>query len=213
MAGFAENAGVFPYMVESVRRTLFSSEPVGVIAPNGDGWTAEVMDWNVPENQDLRRTLRPSIPWRYFGGRRPVSGRLIGGCLEVLGWLRGTSVWPLESDFDEAILFLETSEETPAPAIVARELRALGAMGILARLSGLIVGRPGGSEVSIDQFDDYDRAVLGVVHEEAGLSDLAVVTQMDFGHTDPMFVLPYGVTAQIDPLAHTFAILESAVTD
>jgi muramoyltetrapeptide carboxypeptidase LdcA involved in peptidoglycan recycling len=36
---------------------------------------------------------------------------------------------------------------------------------------------------------------------------------MDFGHTDPMFVLPYGVRAQIDCQNHRFAILESAVLD
>ncbi|MFN7985094.1 MAG: hypothetical protein U0Q11_24900 [Vicinamibacterales bacterium] len=38
-----------------------------------------------------------------------------------------------------------------------------------------------------------------------------VVTRMDFGHTDPMFVLPYGVRARVDPSAGTFDIVESAV--
>jgi muramoyltetrapeptide carboxypeptidase LdcA involved in peptidoglycan recycling len=85
-------------------------------------------------------------------------------------------------------------------------------MGILQRLSGLIVGRPGG-DVPVEQFSEYDQAVLQIVHDEADLSDLAVVTRMDFGHTDPMFVLPYGVTARIDPVAQTFEILEAAVID
>ena len=34
---------------------------------------------------------------------------------------------------------------------------------------------------------------------------------MDFGHTDPLFVLPYGATAEIDPIAQTFSIIENAV--
>jgi muramoyltetrapeptide carboxypeptidase LdcA involved in peptidoglycan recycling len=55
--------------------------------------------------------------------------------------------------------------------------------------------------------------VFEVVHEETGLRELAIVTQMDFGHTDPMFVLPYGVVARIDPAAQTFEILESGVVD
>jgi hypothetical protein len=29
MAGFAENGGLFPYMVEAVRKALFSAEPLG----------------------------------------------------------------------------------------------------------------------------------------------------------------------------------------
>ena len=37
MAGFAENGGMFSYMVESVRRTLFSTQPTGVIEPNRTG--------------------------------------------------------------------------------------------------------------------------------------------------------------------------------
>ena len=36
---------------------------------------------------------------------------------------------------------------------------------------------------------------------------------MDFGHTDPMIVLPYGVLAEVNCEAGTFAIVESGVTD
>jgi muramoyltetrapeptide carboxypeptidase LdcA involved in peptidoglycan recycling len=36
---------------------------------------------------------------------------------------------------------------------------------------------------------------------------------MDFGHTDPMFVLPYGVEAEIDCDAQMFTIVENAVDD
>ena len=53
--------------------------------------------------------------------------------------------------------------------------------------------------------------ILQVVAEEEGLSGLPVITGMDFGHTDPMFVLPYGVQARIDSDRQRFEILESAV--
>jgi muramoyltetrapeptide carboxypeptidase LdcA involved in peptidoglycan recycling len=36
---------------------------------------------------------------------------------------------------------------------------------------------------------------------------------MDFGHTDPMFVLPYGIQARIDCDRHRFEIVENAVID
>ncbi|MDX5435750.1 MAG: hypothetical protein LPK03_01050 [Pontibacter sp.] len=35
---------------------------------------------------------------------------------------------------------------------------------------------------------------------------------MDFGHTDPVFTLPLGVTAEIDCDNQTFSISESGVT-
>ena len=203
---------MFPYLTDAVRRTLFSAEPPGLIAPNRAGWTVERLEWGDPENQARSRRLERSTPWRFIGGRAPATGRLFGGCLEVLAWLRGTTVWPAAEALRGTILFLETSEEGPPPRFVARELRTLAAMGILQGLSGLLIGRPGGG-VPVPQFDEYDRAVLEVVHDEAGLRELAVVTQMDFGHTDPMFVLPYGVLARIDPAAQTFEILESGVVD
>jgi muramoyltetrapeptide carboxypeptidase LdcA involved in peptidoglycan recycling len=41
--------------------------------------------------------------------------------------------------------------------------------------------------------------------------DLPVITRMDFGHTDPMFVLPCGVEAEIDCEKQRFSIVDGAV--
>lgn len=65
----------------------------------------------------------------------------------------------------------------------------------------------------IASFDAYDEALWQVVVEEQGLTTLPIVTRMDFGHTDPMLVLPYGVTARIDCARQQIAITESAVRE
>lgn len=213
MAGFAENGGMFPYMVDAVRRTCFTAEAAGQLAPAPEGWTVERLDWADPANQQRRRQMHAPSPWRFLQGARAVEGVLFGGCLDVLEWLRGTPVWPDASALRGAILFIETSEEAPPPRTVARALRSFAAMGLLRELSGLLFGRPGGAALPVERFDDYDRAILQVVAHEEGLTDLPVVTRMDFGHTDPMCVLPYGVRARIDPNDQTVAIVESAVTD
>jgi muramoyltetrapeptide carboxypeptidase LdcA involved in peptidoglycan recycling len=49
--------------------------------------------------------------------------------------------------------------------------------------------------------------------DELPFSLTDVVAGMDFGHTDPMFVLPYGVTAEIDCEARSFSITEAAVSE
>jgi muramoyltetrapeptide carboxypeptidase LdcA involved in peptidoglycan recycling len=212
MAGFGENGGLLPYMVDSVRRMLFSAEPPGAVEPNLEGWTAEFLDWAEPENQSRRRKLNPSGRWNYLQGEGTRRGHLIGGCLEVLDWLRGTTIWPGAEVWQDAILFLETSEEAPSPLVVLRVLRAFAALGVLKRLSGILFGRPGG-EVPPERFGAYDEVILQVVAEEEGLTELPIVTGMDFGHTDPMFVLPYGVQAEIDCDQQGFAIVEAAVTE
>jgi muramoyltetrapeptide carboxypeptidase LdcA involved in peptidoglycan recycling len=213
MSGFAENGGMFPYMVDAVRRACFTADSVGRLTPASEGWTVERLDWADPANQQRRRQMHAASPWRFLQGTRPAEGVLFGGCLEVLDWLRGTVVWPDAAALRGAILFLETSEEAPAPSAVARALRSYASMGILHGLSGLLFGRPGGSQLSPERFEDYDRAILDVVAGEERLHDLPVVTRMDFGHTDPMCVLPYGVRARIDPVHQTFEIVESAVTE
>lgn len=212
MAGFGENGGMFPYMVDAVRRTLFSAEPIGTVEPNRAGWTVEHLEWADPANQSRRRKLEPSEGWRYLQGTGKRRGHLVGGCLEVLDWLRGTDVWPEPERWQDAILFLETSEGAPPPTAVLRFLRTLAAMGVLRRLSGILFGRPGGP-VPPERFAEYDAALLDIVAAEEGLTDLPIVTRMDFGHTDPMMVVPYGVEAEIDCAAERFAIVEGAVVD
>jgi muramoyltetrapeptide carboxypeptidase LdcA involved in peptidoglycan recycling len=135
---------------------------------------------------------------------------LIGGCIEVFDWARGTGIFP--QNWQDAILFLETFEEAPPPETVTRTLRVFATLRILSKLSGILFGRPGG-DVPVEKFKAYDKAILQVVNQEEGLTDLPVITQMDFGHTSPMFVLPYGLQAEVDSESKRFSILENAVTD
>lgn len=212
MAGFAENGGMFPYMIDSTYRTLFSSAPIGTIAPNKEGWTDERLEWSNPENQTINRKLQPCSGWKFFHGKGCHRGTLIGGCLEVLDWTRGTEFWPSKEVWQNSFLFLETSEDAPPPEILRGALRSYAAMGMLKELNGILVGRPGG-QVPVEKFEEYDRAITQVIIEEEGLTELPIITNMDFGHTDPMFVLPYGVQAEIDCDKKQFTIIENAVCD
>lgn len=212
MAGFAENGGLFPYMVDAVKRTLFSSLPVGELKPNTDGWTDEHLDWAEPAHQARKRMLNKSSGWKFIQGSGIHQGHLIGGCFEVLDWLRGTAVWPTPDVWRGAALFIETSEEAPSPADVKRGLRALAAVGVLKEINGILFGRPGG-QVPVEQFGAYDKAVTRVVVNEEKLADVPIVTRMDFGHTDPMTVLPLGLECEIDCDAERICIHENAADD
>lgn len=210
MLEFAENGGMFPYVVQSLRKTLFSSETIGEVRPDTGGWTVERLDWADPANQDIERKRNPSAGWKFLQGKGVHRGHLLGGCMEVFDWARGTEIFP--ENWQDAILFLETSEEAPPPEMVARTLRVFAALGILSRLSGILFGRPGG-DVPVETFEEYDNAILQVVSREEGLTGLPIITHMDFGHTGPMFVLPYGLQAEIDVDGKRFSILENAVRE
>ena len=131
----------------------------------------------------------------------------MGGCVEVVDWLRGSPVWPDLAVWRESVLFLELSEEAIAPSALVRILRSIAATGALQAVRGILFGRPYGEESS---FGAYDMGLLEVCRE-LGLESLPVVTQMDFGHTDPMFVIPYGVEAEIDCDQQQLCYREAAV--
>ncbi len=210
MAGFGENGGMHRFTTDGVRKALFEIEPIGLIAPNEEGWTAERLDWSDPALQAQRRKLRPADPPRILRGSGIASGHLLGGCAEVLEMAKGTAWWPSLGAWDGAILFYETSEDAPSPSFVRYWLRNFAAQGILGRLSGIVLARPdpGGDETYRTRLET---AVVETLAEE-GLADLPVLSGLDFGHTQPMLTLPYGVMAQIDCTASSLTILDSGVT-
>lgn len=207
LVGFAENNGMFAYQVKDIKRTLFSSSPIGIVQPNQDGWTTEHLDWFDASLQSQSRKLEQSSGWRWLQGQGQTQGPLLGGCVEVMEFLKGTEYWPNAEEWKGKILFLEPSEEHLEPNQLIWMLRNYAATGILKSIAGLIFGRPHDNL----HWKEYDQALLKVIVEEEGLSQLPIVTGMDFGHTCPSFTLPYGIMAELDCEQQTFAIIENAV--
>ena len=86
----------------------------------------------------------------------------------------------------------------------------LAAQGIIRRLSGILFSKPGGAHMTEGQFHEYDQALLKVF-EEYKIQPIPIVTRMDFGHSDPMWILPYGAMVEINPDKNTVTILENSV--
>lgn len=207
LVGFAENGGMHQYQIDDIKRTLFSEKKVGQIKPNLIGWTSEKLEWNNPENQTKKRKLEKSNGWRFIQGNGIIQGDLLGGCLEVLEFLKDTNYWVNPSEWTNKIMFIETSEVKMPPDNFRWILRNYAASGILKNINGLIVARPYDNL----HWKEYDDILLQVINQEQGLTNLPIISGMDFGHTCPTFTLPYGVKAQIDSENKTFSIIENAV--
>nr|WP_263846097.1 hypothetical protein [Roseobacter sp. WL0113] len=145
---------------------------------------------------------------KLWQGSGEIQGHLIGGCAEALEMLKGTDLWPSLRYWDGAILFYETSEEAPSLFLVMRWMRNFGAQGILNRIAGMIVGRPGG--VPAERQDDYGAAIANVL-AEYGADTMPLITGMDSYHTDPMLVLPHGTIAEINCGDVSLLIVEASV--
>jgi len=209
MVGFAENGGMHKYQIDDIEKTLFSVETVGRIEPNISGWTSERLEWADPKNQNIKRKLLESSGWRFLQGESIAKGTLLGGCLDVLEFIKDTEIWVTPHDWKGKIMFIEVSEEKMPPTSFRRILRNYAASGILANINGLIFGRPYDNLY----WEEYDKILLEIVAEEEGLKDLVIVTGMDFGHTCPTFTIPYGVEAEINPIDKSFSIVESGLLE
>lgn len=201
---FAENIKMSDYTLEWANKVLFSSAPIGEI-PVSKEYTAQRLEW-VIENKNVLRKFEKNTEYELLQGRETVTGRLIGGCLEVIDMIKGTSLFPELSDFDDAILFLETSEEMPPVWLLEVSLRSYGMMGIFDRINGLIFGKPYKGTF----YEEY-KSVIRLILAEFGKENLPVLYNASFGHNEPKCLLPYGALAEIRCDKPGFAILESGV--
>ncbi|TCR65770.1 S66 peptidase family protein [Rhizobium sp. BK376] len=208
MSGFAENGGMHEYTINGVRRAIFSSDPIGQIPLNEEGWTTEKTDWSDVSAQTQPRQLQPPTTPRILQGKGTVAGRLIGGCSEVLEMLKGTVWWPPMSVWTGAILFYETSEDAPPANFIRYWLRNFAAQGILKVLNGILIARP--DPAGDESYQTKIEQVFVDVLAEEGLSHLPVLSGLDFGHTQPMATLPYGIKAQIDCNTARLTVLEAS---
>lgn len=219
--GLAENGGIDNYTKEYFEKALFSDNPIGKIENSKNGWTLDRVSWK-KEYQDKKRKMQKPLQINFIQGTGVTEGNLIGGCVDVLEFMKGTELWPDKSLWENAILFLETSEEIPSPDQFKRWLRNYGSQGILRNINGIIFGIPGGDIESdaldyeeklknhLKRFKEYEKALLKVA-KEYNREDLIIATQLQFGHTMPMITLPYGVKIKLDAENKEIKIIESGV--
>lgn len=206
MAGIGQLPALGEDALEHVRAMLFepaSPRPMPAFPRVSWGYP----DWRDPSLVGRVSQRLAAGPWRLLQGTAaPVTGRLEGGCLEVLDWLRGTWAWPDPAAFDGALLAIETSEECPPAVAVGRMVRDLGVLGVLDRVAGILVGR--WRDRADAEMEEVEAELVRVITGEFGRPDLPVVANLPFGHTDPQWVLPLGVRATLDPRREALTIEE-----
>jgi muramoyltetrapeptide carboxypeptidase LdcA involved in peptidoglycan recycling len=209
MAGLSQLRALPRAFEEHLRAMLFDAPESYTYAPYGcycEGYPSWRDVANVGQIAPLH--TEDAVP-RLLQGRGVARGRLFGGCLDVLEMVKGTPFWPGTDFWNDRVLFLETSEEAPSPELVTRWLRNYGVQGVFDRVSAVLVGRTRG--YSVEGRRALERAFIDVVAGEFGRPELPILANLDFGHTDPQWVLPLGARAEVDCDALRLRLLEPAV--
>ena len=200
LTDFAEYPRMFEYTEAYMLKALCSAKPIGPVVPS-TWWTEEFLDWEQKVDLVRPRAQLDSTGWTWLRGGK-AEGILIGGCLESLQHLRGTRFWP---DWQDALMFFETSEEAPSPETVDSMLMDYENMGVLEKLKGMLVGRP------MRYTHEAKQQLRNVVLERTNQYAFPIVTDMDFGHTAPQLTMPIGCRASVDVENQRFEIVDVAV--
>ena len=209
-AGFSQ-MDKFPVEFRThIERMLFNPTATYMYKPYQQ-WSEGDPAWSKPENVGLINDAHANEDgWHWLQGTDRVSGELFGGCVEVLEVMKSTDFWPNAEFWRGKILFFETSSDYGAfPKQFKFDLRNYGMQGIFDKIAGLIIGRP--RDYTPEQKDQLDKFTVEVVGTEFGRKDLPIISNMDFGHTDPQFILPLGIKAEIDCNNKVFSLLEAPV--
>lgn len=193
LSEFAENGAMHDYTKNYIFDTLFKTGKV--IIESSNQWTNDRIDWtDASKDNDFRRMSNEEHGFEILQGGGSFSGELIGGCMEVLNMIIGTDIWPLIDKWENKVLFLETSEGKPSPDEVAYFLRHLSALGIINKLNGIIIGKPKGETY----YEEYKSIIKKVISIECNKKDLPILYNVNFGHSAPMCILPFGSLVTVD---------------
>jgi muramoyltetrapeptide carboxypeptidase len=192
---WGEFGGIDDYSWESWERTLMRSEPAGEVAVS-PVWFYERLQYDSEDDRPRRRepNAGPRVV-RDGAGEGPI----VAAHLSTLLLLAGTEWWP---DLAGALLCLEASEDEPG-WWVERSLHHLRHLGVWERVAGVAFGRFHPESVIAAEL--LDRFLL----EATRGSDFPIAVDFDFGHTDPMCCLPWGVRARLEGTRLT--LIEPAV--
>ena len=211
MNAFGRSGRMHPMSEASVRAALLTTGeydlPVAEVYSDTD-----LPSWDDPAFGDTEPELERCEGWTWHNNDRLVEGRSWGGNLEILGWLlMAGRVGPSER-YAGNVLFFETSEELPSAVEVYRTLRNMGERGLLRQFPAVLVGRAKAwsleRRTTLHERAAYRReqrgAVLRAFAEYA--PQAMVVLDVDFGHTDPQVLMPYGGRVRVDGPARRITV-------
>lgn len=168
------------FTADYLRACLFQKKPF-VLKPSA-AWTDD--QWFL--DQDARSPV--ANPGHHVLQVGEGEGTIIGGNLCTLNLLQGTDYMPKDK---EIVLFIEDDEESYAE-VFDRDLQSLlHSLQVTSTIKALVIGRfQRASEMSL-------ATLMAIIKSKRALKGVPVVSNVDFGHTDPKITFPIGGRAMI----------------
>lgn len=151
-------------------------------------------------------------------GEPYFEGEILGGCLEsifdcfdhsrypdTVSLVKHYDLFPSIEEWENKILFIETSEEQPKPEKFREMIQVIKTVGLFEVLSGMIVGKP--------QNERYYDAYKQIMIEEIPNEQLSIVYNINIGHATPRCIIPFGIPARVNVKTQSITFDYSAKFD
>ena len=220
LAEFEDN--MLPYSKEHFEM-LMSPKQTYEIKPS-DVWYEDRKSYK-PEDVGTKRVSHKNYGYEVLQGTGKVQGYLYGGCLDVLAYHMGVlckdhetpeavelkkenilnyPVLPNVSNWnDNTLLFIETSDEKITPENYRKIVKKLISLSIFDKIKGILCGKP------IDEvyYHEYKQILI----EELKSYNIPVFFNVNFGHSYPHAIIPYGALAELDADNKTIKIIDNII--
>jgi len=173
-------------------------------------WYSDREDYSSKQIGTPRKANKETNGYEVLNGRGKVKGKLLGGCIESIykaiyndknEIYTKYDMFPINDNLKNNILFLETSDGKSAPEELKKMLLEMQELGIFNLVKGLIIGKP------IDEV--YYEEYKTVYEEMFKDSNLPILYNINFGHSVPRGIIPYGIEAELDLDNKKITLLES----
>jgi len=167
------------YTIDYFKKCLVDNNSI-TIEPS-ESWTDDA--WYI--DQDNRKLINNAGYNTINSGT--AEGTIIGGNLCTLNLLQGTEYMPSLID---ALLFIEDDYESDASTF-DRDLQSLIHQRDFEYVKGIVIGR---FQKESEMTDDLLEKIVKTKKE---LVNIPIISNVDFGHTDPKITFPIGGFAKI----------------
>ncbi|HVA20912.1 MAG TPA: S66 peptidase family protein [Candidatus Micrarchaeia archaeon] len=197
MVHLGRPGGLHPVSTDSLRAALLTGGDIEIRPV--ETFSEDDCDWADPAGSGRPAPTQPGGDWIWHQPTRVVTAPTWGGNLEIVHWNLAAGRWIRPAaDYAGCVLLLETSEEMPSAVEVFRILRDAGERQLLGQFPAVIAGRP--KAASLDHPTPPEERVRYRADQRASIlrafqtyaPDAMIVFGVDFGHTDPQWILPYG---------------------
>ena len=194
---------MLPYSKEAFKY-LFNPTEKQEIKPS-KYWYKNRTDYSPAAVGTLREKFEDNKGYELLQGSGIISGKLLGGCIDVLADFVGVSPpenqdelndiikdfnpFPTNEEWKNSIMLLETSELQMQPEEYRTIIKKFKELGIMNQIVGIIAAKP------MDEvfYEEYKQ----ILKEELSEFNFPILYNINIGHSYPHTILPLGETVEI----------------